>query len=293
MKTLIVKSLGAYLNFLAYVSPGKAKGAAFDLFCRPFRTPINEKQKVFFASAEKFTIENDDHVIQGYKWGSGEKKIVFLHGWQSHTYRWKSYIEALPTEEYTIYALDAPGHGLSNGKFLTVPLYSSIIHQLILQLGDVHAVVGHSLGSFSLLYTFYKNPLMPVRKVVLMAPPGEASDFLDLYKKTLGLSQKVADLVVENFVDLYDVKPDYFSTAKFAAAVKVPGIIIHDEDDQEAPYRYAQSINRAWPKSKLITTKGMGHNLKSASIVQTVVGFISGSLEEAEFTITPDSCSIR
>ena len=36
-------------------------------------------------------------------------------------------------------------------------------------LGEVHAVVAHSIGSFSLMYAFHEAPLLPVKKVILMA----------------------------------------------------------------------------------------------------------------------------
>jgi hypothetical protein len=197
-----------------------------------------------------------------------------LHGWQSHTYRWKAYIEALSKDDYTVYAIDAPGHGASGGNFLSVPVYSSLIQQLIFELGEIHTVVGHSLGSFSLLYTFFRHPLLPVRKMILMAPPGEASDFMKFYQQTLGLSERTMQLIVSEFIGRYGVGPDYFSTGKFAASVNVAGLIIHDVGDSEAPYGYAETIHQAWKRSKLIATKGFGHNLKSASVVREVVNFI-------------------
>jgi pimeloyl-ACP methyl ester carboxylesterase len=277
MKKLIVRLIGLYLNALAIVAPRRAGHRAFMLFCRPFRTAITGKQKSFFDSATSFFLDANGVVIQGYKWGAGEKKVLFLHGWQSHSYRWKTYVDALSKTEYTIYALDAPGHGLSKGDFLTVPIYSSLIQQFILDAGNLHAVVGHSLGSFSLLYTFYKYPLLPVKKVIAMAPPGEAKDFVDVFRTTLGVSQNVIRQIEERFVDLYDVKPDYFSSVKFGSSLRIPGLIIHDVEDQEAPYHYSTLLHQAWRRSKLITHKGFGHNLKSPSVVQQVVNFIDGN----------------
>jgi esterase/lipase len=274
MKTLITRTLGLYLNILAFVAPRHAAQKGFLLFCRPFRAPIREKQRAFLRQAEQITLDFEGQHVQGYKWGNGPKKVLFLHGWQSHTYRWKAYIEALSKEEYTIYSLDAPGHGLSAGNFLSVPVYGALIQQFILERGEMHAVVGHSLGSFSLLYAFHQYPLLPVRKMILMAPPGEAQDFMDFYKQTLRLSDRTIELVIGHFTERYQVAPDYFSTTRFAGSVNISGLIIHDEEDDEAPYRYAPMIHKAWKRSKLVTTKGFGHNLKSISVVKDVVDFI-------------------
>jgi pimeloyl-ACP methyl ester carboxylesterase len=275
MKNAIARILGIYLNLLAMISPRKAALKGFLLFCRPFRGKINQKQITFFNTADKFTLQHDDVAIQGYRWGRGPKKVLFLHGWQSHTYRWKNYIESLSKEDYTIFALDAPGHGLSAGDFLSVPVYSDLIQKFILAQDEVHAIVAHSIGGFSLLHAFYNFPLLPVRRIVLMAPPGRADDFVSIYRKTLGLSDKMMELVTDEFVARYSAGPEFFSTETFAASVNIPGIIIHDVQDLEAPYKYAQEINRVWTKSKLITTDGMGHNLKSKVVIDHVVNFIN------------------
>lgn len=270
----MVRMLGMYLESLAMISPSLAARKGFQLFCRPFRTPTTPKQIAFFDSAHKFAFHHEGCDIQAYRWGSGPKKILFLHGWQSHSYRWKPYIEALAKDEYTLYAFDAPGHGLSSGSFLTVPLYSTLIEIFLRQHPDIHTVVGHSLGGFSLLYTFYREPALPVDRIILLAPPGEASDFISVFQSTLKISNRTVQLVIRHFAERYRVTPDFFSSLKFAPRLKVKGLIIHDEDDLEAPYRYAVPLNKHWPSSKLVTTKGLGHNLKSQLVVKEVVNFI-------------------
>jgi pimeloyl-ACP methyl ester carboxylesterase len=285
MKNLIIRMYGAYLNVLALVAPVKAAKQGFLLFCKPFRVAITQKQKEFFNSANKISIRHEDDTIQVYRWGTGEKKILFLHGWQSHTYRWKAYIEALKGDDYTIYSLDAPGHGMSTGSFLSVPLYSSLIENFIRDNGPIHTVIGHSLGGFSLLHTFHKYPLLQVNQLILLAPPGEASDFISVFQKALQLNSRTIDLVLDHFAKRYDVTPAYFSTSRFIQSVRVKGLIIHDEEDDEAPYHYSLPLNKSWERSKLITTKGFGHNLRSASVVNHVVEFIKES--ENELTDAP------
>jgi pimeloyl-ACP methyl ester carboxylesterase len=190
------------------------------------------------------------------------------------------YIEALSKDEYTIYAFDAPSHGLSGGNFLSVPLYGSLIRDFVLNTGDIHAVIGHSVGSFSLLYTLYQFPLLPIRKIILLAPPGEATDFMDFYQKTLRLSQRTRRLVTEHFKSVYNVGPEFFSTTRFAASINVQGLIIHDQDDDETPHHYAEAIHRAWKRSTLVTTKGFGHNLRSPAVVNAVVDYITEDVRE-------------
>lgn len=278
MKKIITSLLGVYINVLAVFAPKKAGRFGFMLFCRPFRGTVTDYHKTFLHSADRFSFEHDGINIQAYRWGHGPKKILFLHGWQSHSFRWKAYIDALDKEEHSIFAFDAPGHGLSGGNYLNVPYYGEIIFQLIETIGEVHTLVGHSLGSFSSLYMLHQKPSLNIKQVILMAPPGEATDFIEFYRQMLGLSGRSIKLIKDHFIIKFQKPITWFSTTAFASAVSIPGIIIHDEDDHETPYHYAQKINSAWPQSHLITTTGLGHNLKSKEIVQTVTNFIKSEM---------------
>lgn len=277
MKKLLTKTIGASLNTLAHIAPKKTARLGFELFCRPVRLQINPTQKAFFSTAKQEVITFNGNDIQTYRWGNGEKKILMLHGWQSHTYRWKPYIEVLKNE-YSVHAIDAPGHGLSGGKLLNVPLYSDVIEEHLSRIGAVDAVITHSLGAFSALYTAFRNPELPVNKIVTLASPGEAQEFFEFFKNTLNLSNKTTKLVTEHFQEIFQKTPDYFSAPAFASTVKIPGLIIHDEDDPETPFYHAERIHKAWKNSRLIKTKGFGHNLRSTDVVNHVVKFVKEPL---------------
>ena len=277
MKALIPRIIGAGLNSLAYIAPARAAHIGFNLFCRPIRIPLKEKQKLFLHKASRETFDHNGIKIQTYRWGTGEKKILLLHGWQSHSYRWKIYIEEL-SKNYTVYSLDAPGHGLSGGSQLSVPLYSEVIEEQMKRVGGIDAMITHSLGGFSALYTFYRNPKLKVEKIITLASPGEASEFFDFYSRALRLSEKSTQLITKRFVEHFQKTPAFFSAPSFASTLNIPGLIIHDEDDDETPFHHAERIHKAWKKSKLIKTKGFGHNLKSAEVIKEVVQFVRDPL---------------
>src|SRR5688572_25427969 len=102
MKAIITKFAGWYINTLALVAPQQAGMAGFKLFCRPFRGTVTDYHRKFLNTADQFSFEHDGVNIQAYRFGNGPRKVLFLHGWQSHTFRWKAYIEALDKNEYTI-----------------------------------------------------------------------------------------------------------------------------------------------------------------------------------------------
>jgi pimeloyl-ACP methyl ester carboxylesterase len=274
MKKLLLKTVGTGLNTLAHIAPRKTARLGFELFCRPFRTTITKKHNNFFDTATKKTFQHEDNVIQTYRWGSGKKSILLLHGWQSHSYRWKAYVEAL-REEYTVYALDAPGHGLSSGKMLNVPLYGDVIKKFLTDVGGVDAILAHSLGGFAAFYVFHHHTDLTAKKIVALASPGEAQEFFDFFTRAVKLSPKTIALIRDYFTQLFQQPPSYFSSVAFASTLTIPGLIIHDADDKETPFHHAERINKSWKNSRLIKTQGLGHNLKSHDVLKAVLHFLN------------------
>ena len=289
---MLPRLLGACLNVLALVLPRIAARKGFYLFCTPQATPVKDYHRQLLDTAAKSSFEFEGITIQTYRWGNGAKKILFLHGWQSHSFRWKNYIDSFSKEDYTLYALDAPAHGLSGGKYINLPLYSRVIEHFLLQVHPIHAVIGHSFGGFASLYALYCNPLLPVERLVIMGTPGEAEDFIQFYRGMLGLSSRAMRVVAGYFEKTLHHPPSFFSAVRFAKAITVPGLIIHDEKDEEAPYRYAQQIHAAWAASRLITTSGLGHNLKSAQVVGKVMDFLNVKVAKG-FLISQDEKEVR
>ncbi len=280
MKELIAKLAGLYLNVLALIAPQAAGKKGFYLFSSPFASKVQEHQRKFLETAEKSTFLCEGNTIRVYRWGAGEKKILFLHGWQSHSFRWKNYIEALPKDKYTVYALDAPGHGLSGGKHMNIPIYSDVIETFLYLIQPVDTIVSHSIGSFSSLYTLYRIKDLEVKKLVITGCPGEANDYVTRYARILGLTKRTAKIMTEAFERITHHTPSYFSSQRFAREIRIPTLIIHDTGDAEAPYHYIPAIHRTIRNSKLITTSGLGHNLRSSDVVRHVVDFINEEVEE-------------
>ena len=275
MKKVVTKLIGHYLNLLHQISPETSGAHGFRVFCFPFRPKLKGHQRAFLEAARHDRISVAGNDIQLYKWGVGKRKVLLMHGWQSHSFRWKAYVEAFPLDHFTIYAFDAPGHGLSSGSFLTVPLYSTVVERLSQQLGEIDTIVAHSLGGFTALYTLARLPQLSVNKLVLLASPGEATEFISFYQNTLKLSNRTIFAVRNHFETVIGSAVESFSAPVFASTLRQPGLLIHDEDDRETSFQNSLLIHRAWQRSELQMTRGLGHNLKSPAVVTLVLDFIN------------------
>lgn len=274
IKKIIRKFIGFYFNVLAYVHPKELRKKGFALFCNPFAHKVKPHQMDFLQEGLAEVMDFENYKIQTYKWGSGTKKILMVHGWASHSFRWKKYVEHLQQHDFTVYALDAPAHGLSSGKLIHVVLYAKVIDMFLQNKPEVNAIVSHSIGGFATTYYLDHFNSHCIEKVIIMGAPGEAADFFDFYKKTLGLSTKSLHVIIKEFQQQLGQLPSYFSTAKFAEHLMIPALIIHDKGDLATNYHYSIRLNKHWKNSQLLLTEGLGHDLKSKEVIQTVVDFV-------------------
>lgn len=274
LKKIVQSSIGFYLNSAAYIAPNYTARFGFNLFCYPFAKKLKPHQKAYLEKAKYIQLEYEEKKIETYKWGTGSKKIVLIHGWASHSYRWKTYIEQLIKDDYTVYAIDAPGHGLSQGNYLTLILYTNLINEFIAKIGSLDAIIGHSIGGFAVLYLMHLHPEMSSTKAVIMGAPGEVADFFDFYQSSLGLNKKAMQLISTEFIERIGKNPSDFSSPLLAKNILNPCFIIHDENDKDTDYRYSVKLHEAWKNSKLKLTKGLGHGLKSKALEEEIIDFL-------------------
>lgn len=271
----MIWTFGRLLNLGSYIAPKYTAKKGFELFCTPFNVKLKPKQQEFLSTAENDELEGAEIPnIHVYKWGNGTQKILLVHGWQSHTFRWIKYVLALKHEDFTIYAIDGPGHGNSGGNLMNVPLYEKALKAFIEKYGEMDYYIGHSLGAFTILFAYYNKTITKAKGLCLLACPGDAQDFVDVYTKMLGLSDKTINLIVDNFKSRYGQKPNFFRSDRFAARLNIPTLIIHDERDKEAPFHYAKSLSNLIPHAEILFTKDLGHKLRSPEVVAKVVDFM-------------------
>lgn len=271
---LVARTAGFGLNALSLINGNLCGRYGFWLFCKPVRLKLSDFQRKYLLEAEDFSVQQNEETIKGYRWGKGEKKILLMHGWQSHTFRWKRTIDMLVKEGYSVYAFDAPGHGMSGGKFLNLILYKDAMRLLFEKADGFDGVIGHSLGGLTTLYALKHDEKIKVEKVILMGVPGEVHEFITFYGNFAGLTKRTLKQVRNYFLEYTGHLPEYFSAQNFAEDLSAKGLIIHDVEDADAPYHHAVSINKAWKNSTLLTTKGEGHALKSDKVLEDIHQFL-------------------
>ena len=119
-----------------------------------------------------------------------------------------------------------------------------------------------------------KYQLKPIKKLILLGTPSEYSDILKRYTDMLGYNQHIKTRLNAIIIERYGIHPNTFSTAKYLETINSEGLIIHDEDDDVIPYGDALLIKDSFKKSKLITTKGIGHSLINDIVMTHISEFV-------------------
>lgn len=280
MIKLVTTIIGTYLNIVNFFFPKLGGKQAFFTFCYPFKAKITEKQQTFLDTAELKTIVVKGQHVPLYRWGNGKRKVLFVHGWQSNAYRWKRYIDRLDKNEFTIYAFDAPGHGNSKSKYGNVPLYAESLHQISLQIGKVETFITHSLGGFASFYFFHLYPNFQPKKLLALASPTNANQFVDVFSSTIGLSKKAIKNISAYFIEYAGKPVSFFHVNNFMENIDIEGLIIHDTKDKDVGIDNAHVLHIAWPEANLMITDGLGHRLLGNDVLNTVTEYVKQSPQQ-------------
>ena len=275
MKQLITKSIGFFLNAAAVIAPGWAANFAFNLLCKVRRAGISEKGKAFFKKATQHTLLLEKNSAVLHKWGSGPKNILFLHGWESNSQRWLPYYNMLEKEKYTIYALDAPGHGMSGGNKLNVEVFRQAIEAALARIGPIDTIIGHSLSNTAVGYCYVMNPNVDVKKFIVMGAASGMDAVFTYFKEILGLSRRSVANLSKKVNTIFKIPHQEVKLMSFLDKVTQPVLLIHDKNDAVTPFKPIENILKKHPKINTYITCGLKHDLKAEEVYTKVIAFIN------------------
>lgn len=87
------------------------------------------------------------HSMHYVEQGSGDKHILFIHGFRSHTYTWQKLFKPLTDSGYHVWAIDLIGFGLSDKPNLPIYDQSSFVDQISAFMEAKHIDSAHLAGS--------------------------------------------------------------------------------------------------------------------------------------------------
>ncbi|TBX69962.1 alpha/beta hydrolase [Flavobacterium silvisoli] len=271
----ITKSIGFYLNCLSYVNAEKAKTIAYRFFSQPRKGRLHKNKlpkTLHNSTRETFTFNNEN--IQTYKWEGNNEIILLVHGWESNASRWKKMLPHLKKLPNTIIAIDAPAHGLTDGKEFNAPKYAEFIHVLAQQYNP-KILIGHSIGGAAITYYLHKYNNDHVEKIVLLGAPSSFKKISDNFIQLLSLNTKIQTLLENYYLEKFNIHINDFSGHLFAQHFHQKAIIAHDLQDNIILVDEGRMYAQSWKNATYIETNGFGHSMHNDELYQKIAEFIA------------------
>lgn len=208
--------------------------------------------------------------------------LVLVHGAGGSRLHWPPGLRRLTGA--TVYTLDLPGHGRSEGKGCeTIACYASVV-AAFLDAADLDRVtiVGHSMGG-AIAQTLALDRSSRVLTIALIATGARlrvapsiletieqdferAVDLITRYAwspevdaslKALGqeaLRETGPDVLLNDFLAC-----DRFDMMDRLEEIRVPALVVSGTADKLTPTKYARFLEERIPNARLITVDGAGH----------------------------------
>jgi len=285
---MYLRYLRTKFKTLGLVSPQVAGKLAFDLFCTPYPKFKKRKAPAIFHQAKlvqvKVTGNGLHHIgsstLNGFEWLPNQpngKTVLIAHGYASCAYKFEQYIQPLLKMGCRVLCFDAPGHGLSQGRYINIVIYEQAIQEIIKDHGPIDYFIGHSLGAISLAMVAetIANPL--AHKFVLIAPATKTTTTFENYFNMMHLKEGVRNAFMEEMQRYTPYPVSFFEADR--ALQKYSGLVlwVHDQEDMVCPYKDLIDFKNKAPENiKFLTTNGLGHNkvYKTQEVIDKIMSFL-------------------
>ncbi len=258
--------------------PKIAAKSALYLFSKPRIRAVHRSTDPVLESARLFEVLYGKIILKCYEWGSGEKNILLVHGWESRGTAMRTFVPGLVAAGYRVVALDGPAHGNSSGKHTNLPHFAGAIKAVIYQIGGVESIITHSFGGATSVFALsHLDNSIHIEKLVLIGVPASTRQVITDFVNLIGLPKIAAKAFQKLLQSKVNLPLEEMDVEKSLARVNVGEVlIVHDKFDLDVPFQSAESIYENCENASLLVTQGYGHYklMKHPDVIEKVVEFV-------------------
>lgn len=248
--------------------------AARHAFSTPERVPLSAQEKALLADAAEPPLRHEGIKLARWTLGQGPR-VVLVHGWNSRGAHLLGFVGPLVEAGFSVTLFDLPGHGDSGGHAASVVHAGRALRAVMAATGEVHAVIGHSMGSAAALLAFAHG--LQVRRSVHLAGPSSLTPMVKGLAAAHGLGPADAAAFagwVEGFIG---TRLAHVDLDRLQHGLSHPGLIVHDAEDRTVPIAASEALHGAWPRSQFERVSGLGHRriMTDASVIARSVAFVA------------------
>lgn len=248
--------------------------AARHAFSAPERIALSAQEKAILAGAQEPPLRHEGVKLARWTLGTGPR-VILVHGWNSRGSHLLGFAAPLVEAGFSVTLFDLPGHGDSGGHAASVVHAGRALRSLMTAAGDVHAVIGHSMGSAAALLAFAHG--LQVRRSVHLAGPSSLTPMVKGLAAAHGLGPAEAAAFagwVERFIG---TRIAHVDLERLQHGLRHPGLIVHDAEDRTVPVGASEALHAAWPGSRFVRVTGLGHRrlLADPDVIARSVAFVA------------------
>ncbi|MBR9861449.1 alpha/beta hydrolase [bacterium] len=265
----ILKLLQKVFPFLEKYWPSVADRLFTYLFFRTFRSPFKKKDLAFLAKADQGLITVNKKKVRTYQWGSGEKKVLMVHGWMGRATQFDEFVSFYLDKGFTCVAFDAPGHGMSSGNRTNILEFKEVI----LELSKIHKgfdmIIAHSLGGAASVLANGERKISA--KQILLATPSIGQRILEGFAQGVNASSARFKYLRDSINRKYKLDFDSLMTENTVRSLNnVDLLLINDRKDHLVQLEHPRAILRNYQRTEYYETSDLGHNrmLKNREVIE-------------------------
>jgi pimeloyl-ACP methyl ester carboxylesterase len=241
----------------------------------PTRTQASTQAKRSLDQASTEVEVVDGNKIVHYIWGDGERRVLLVHGWSGNAGHVTSLADAFVSAGFKVVAVDAPGHGQSEGRRSSVVHFAKVIDAANRRYGPFCVVVAHSLGAAAATYELSRG--LGCESAVFFNPVASYESVWRRSEELLQVSPKMMGLAAERAEKWLGITFDDIEPTFLAPRLSSKLLVVHDRYDRESPISDSESLVGSWPNAELVEVEKLGHSriLSNDGIVRRVVEFVT------------------
>jgi len=270
-----LRFIRAVFHALGRLSPGAGGRLAARLFRSPRRHEAPPFEQEIRARADTHArVPHEGIELDVLEWGDGARTVLLVHGWEGRGTHLGRFVDPLVAAGFRVVAFDGPAHGASGGSQTDAVNFSRSFATLSQAAGPFYAIIAHSFGGASTMLAISRG--FPVERAVIIGAPSQLAYVLNRFRETVGLPESVWPHFLRHLEHRMGHPPEQFDAAHFSGALRIPGLVVHCQDDAEIAIEQAERTRAAWPGSRLLATTGLGHRriLKDPEVISSVAAFL-------------------
>lgn len=212
--------------------------------------------------------------VVAYKMGRGPA-VALVHGWEGQSVDLVALANSLVARGFSVWAIDLPAHGASDGVHLCIPLAASALLELGNACGTLYGAVTHSYGGSALVEAMNRG-LEPGR-VALISPPSDYAARAQSTAMAIGLPDEMVPQLHAKLSQLIGEPIEAIKMARRAPAMRAAALFAQSMDDPIIPLDATLAVVRAWPGALMRLARDLGHRriLADAATVRAVTSHIA------------------